>query len=138
MPHDSTPAEPVLLSLSMPTRPARLVDDLVRPISDPPPAPVLDLDISDESIAEFLVGIAHTDSGFIARTADGNRAVAIVAATAAALCGEDIRTALTNPDLPFLRTLQPPAIEALRTVLLAIETPAPATITRALTTLTSD
>ncbi|GAA5047050.1 hypothetical protein GCM10023318_13050 [Nocardia callitridis] len=90
----------------------------------------------DSTIADFLAGIAHADTGFIARTSSGARAVAIVAATTAALCGDDIREALTRPDLEFSRSLRPPAVEAVRNVLLGIETTAPDDIARALAALT--
>ncbi|MFC4376594.1 hypothetical protein ACFO5K_21085 [Nocardia halotolerans] len=118
----STPAEPVLVSLSAPAR-RSLVAGLVQPVgSAPDTARLVDADIPDTALAAVLVGIAHADSGFVARTGSGPRAVAIVAGTVAALCGEDILTALADPDLAFLKGLKPPAIEALRTVLLGIET----------------
>ncbi|WP_305779618.1 hypothetical protein [Nocardia nova] len=137
MPHDSTPAsEPVLLSLSVPTTgPSDLVDGLVRLPSANPQAPVLDLTLSDERVAEFLVGVAHSDTGFVAVTASGERAVAIVAATVAALCGENIRTALTSPDIEFLRGLSASAVQALREVLLAVETERVEAVTAALRVL---
>lgn len=124
MTHDDhvTPAEPVLVTLSTPAR-RSLVAGLVRSLgSAPDTAEAVDVDIPDAELAAFLVRIAHADHGFVARTADGHRAVAIVAGTVAALCGEDIPTALANPDVEFLTALKPPAIEATRTVLLAIET----------------
>lgn len=139
MTHDdhATPAEPVLVTLSTPAR-RSLVAGLVRPLgSAPDTAEVVDVDIPDTELAAFLVRIAHADHGFVARTADGNRAVAIVAGTVAALCGEDIPTALANPDVEFLTALKPPAIEATRTVLLAIETGDEQAITDALLALDS-
>ncbi|MEU2257292.1 hypothetical protein [Nocardia xishanensis] len=124
---DATPtaghgaSEPVLVSLSAPAR-RSLVDGLIRPPGSVPDAPVLDADAPDAEIADFLAGVAHSDTGFVARTDDGERALAVVAATAAALCGEDIRTALARPDIEFLVGLKPPAVEAVRGVLLAVET----------------
>ncbi|MEV5647906.1 hypothetical protein AB0L57_06605 [Nocardia sp. NPDC052254] len=133
MPHDSTPAsEPVLVPLSVPVARADLARDLVRSPSANPQAPVLDLDLPDERIVEFLVGAAHSEGGFIASTGSGERAVAIVAATVAALCGDDIRMALTGPDVEFLRGLSAPAVHALREVLLAVETDRVAAVTQAL------
>ncbi len=111
----------MLVTLSTPPR-RSLVDGLVRNIGASTAAPVLELDAPDADIATFLAGVAHSDTGFVARTSSGQRAVAIVAATAAALCGDDIRTALSRPDIAFLRSLKPPAIEAVRSVLRAIET----------------
>ena len=116
----SAPAEPVLLNLSAPAR-RSLVADLVRPDGSSPTS--VDVDIPDPDLTAFLAGIAHADHGFTARTTSGPRALAVVAGTVAALCGEDIPTALTTPDLAFLKSLKPAAIEATRTVLLAIETP---------------
>ncbi len=113
----------MLVSLSAPPR-RSLSDGLVRNIGASPAAPTLDLDAPDAEIAAFLAHAAHSDSGFVARTSAGDRAVAVVAATAAALCGEDIGTALRHPDIAFLTSLKPPAIEAVRSVLLAIETEA--------------
>ncbi|MBB5913701.1 hypothetical protein BJY24_002568 [Nocardia transvalensis] len=127
MPHDSSSAsEPVLVSLGVPaTAHASLVDGLVRPAPAVPDAPVLDGDAPDEQVSAFLVGAAHTEIGFVARVESGERALAIVAATAAALCGEDIRAALRRPDIAFLRGLKPPAVHALREVLLAVESDTP-------------
>lgn len=136
MPHDSAAAEPVPLTLSMPAASrADLADGLVRPLSEVPDAPVLDAGLPDVQVAEFLVVAAHSAGGFIARTDSGERAVGVVAATVAALCGEDIRRALTRPDLDFLRGLGPAAVEALRGVLLAIESETPDTVAKALEVL---
>ncbi|MTE12001.1 hypothetical protein GLP40_04255 [Nocardia sp. CT2-14] len=137
MPHDSSPAsEPVALTLSVPPRAARgLTADLVRPVSADPGVEVLDLALDDEAVSEFLVRIVHGDSGFVARADSGERALAGVAATVAALCGEDIRAALGAPDIRFLAGLKPPAVEAFREVLLAIETREVAAVTAALAPL---
>ncbi|MEU7139464.1 hypothetical protein ABZ942_08465 [Nocardia sp. NPDC046473] len=124
-------AEPVLIALTTPAR-RSIVDGLVRAPQPGGAAPILDADAPDPDVAAFLATIVHTDTGFIARTSSGPRALAIVAATAAALCGEDIRAALVTPDTTFLNALKPPAVEALRTVLLAIETDASAEVTQAL------
>lgn len=137
MPHDSSPSEPVLLSLTVPaaTR-ASLIDGLVRPISADAATAVLDADAPDARVVEFLIAAAHSEGGFVARTESGDRALGLIAATVAALCGEDIARALTHPDLRFLRGLKPPAVEALRSVLLAIESTAPTIIAGALQPLT--
>ncbi|KAF0849612.1 hypothetical protein [Nocardia caishijiensis] len=123
MAHDDTtsPGEPVLVSLSAPRR--SLVAGLIRPLgSTPAGTRVVDIDIPDPRLAAALVEAAHADAGFVARTDSGPRALAVVAGTVAALCGEDIPTALSTPDLAFLTALKPAAIEATRTVLLGIET----------------
>ncbi|WP_249644293.1 hypothetical protein [Nocardia sputi] len=121
MSEGSESGEPVLVTLSTPAR-RSLVDGLVRNIGASPAAPTLELDAADNEIADFLAQVAHSDTGFVARTSSGERAVAIVAATAAALCGDDIGTALRNPDIAFLTSLKPAAVEAVRSVLLAVET----------------
>ncbi|MFI5778527.1 hypothetical protein [Nocardia sp. NPDC051570] len=138
MPHDSTSVSgPVPLSLGMPVpQPADLVDGLIRPVATIPDVPVLDPAAPDERIAAFLASIAHADTGFVVRTDSGERALAVVAATVAALCGEDIRAALTAPDIAFLRALRAPAVAALREVLLAVETSAPEVVAASLAVLT--
>ncbi|APA94792.1 hypothetical protein KP696_15020 [Nocardia seriolae] len=137
VPHDSSHApEPVALSLSVPPRPARgLAEDLVRPVSADAGAEVLDFALDDEAVSEFLVRIVHGDSGFVARVDSGERAVAAIAATVAALIGDDIRAALATPDIAFLTGLKPPAVEAFREVLLAVETADVAAVTAALAVL---
>lgn len=127
------------MQLSVPVKPGvqGITDGLVRAITaDPSPAEILDLTADDETVSEFLVRIAHSDTGFVARTDSGDRAVALIAATVAALIGDDIRAALAEPDIAFLTGLKPPAVEALRTVLLAIETSDPDGVTSALAALT--
>ncbi len=110
-----------MVGLPIPAR-RTLADGLVCAIGTSSAAPILDLDDSDAQIADFLVRVVHSDSGFVARTSSSARAMAIMAATVAALCGEDIREALRAPDTSFLRSLKPPAVEAVRAVLRAIET----------------
>ncbi|MFF2086438.1 hypothetical protein ACFVVM_21895 [Nocardia sp. NPDC058176] len=133
--HRTPTAEPVLVSLSAPAR-RSLVAGLVRPTGGTPdPVERVDVDIPDPDLAAYLAGIAHADHGFVAVTTSGPRALAVVAATVAALCGEDIPNALTTPDLTFLKSLKPAAIEATRNVLLAIETPAEQQVREALQVL---
>ncbi|MET9026018.1 hypothetical protein ABZW96_10365 [Nocardia sp. NPDC004168] len=134
MSEGSESAEPVLVTLSTPPR-RSLVDGLVRNIGASPAAPTLELDAPDTGIADFLAHVAHSDTGFVARTSSGERALAIVAATAAALCGEDIGAALRAPDIAFLTSLKPPAVEAVRSVLRAIETEAADRVNAALRVL---
>ncbi|MFC9893165.1 hypothetical protein ACFVMC_05690 [Nocardia sp. NPDC127579] len=121
--------EPVLLALTVPGR-GSLVDGLVRAAA--PEETTVDADVPDADLADFLAAAAHAERGFVARTTSGDRAVAVVAATVAALCGEDIRTALRRPDIAFLTGLKPAAVEAARTVLLGIDTDAVDEVTRAL------
>ncbi len=131
---DGSAREPVLIGLSPPAR-RSLVAGLVRAPGDRPAHQVLDADRPDAEVADFLAGIAHADTGYIARTDDGARALGIVAATTAALCGEDIRAALREPDIAFLTGLKPAAIEAVRQVLLAVETERPDQVRQGLSVL---
>lgn len=103
----------------------------------PVAVPVLDLGLPDARIADFLAGIAHADTGFVARTESGERALAVLAGTAAALCGMDIRAALAAPDVTFLRGLRPAAVRAVREVLLAVESDSPESVTRGVAVLTA-
>ncbi|RJO77297.1 hypothetical protein D5S18_12885 [Nocardia panacis] len=131
---DSAAREPVMISLGPPAR-RSLTEGLIRGIGA---AEALELDrMSESAIADFLAEIVHAETGFVARTDSGGSALAIVAGTVAALCGEDIRRALRDPDLVFLRGLKPSAIEATRAVLLAVETGAPETVASALAPLNS-
>lgn len=72
-------------------------------------------------IADFLAVVAHSDVGFVARASNGREVVALLAATVAALRGNDIQAALAAPDVAAMRALVPEAAEAVRTVLLGIE-----------------
>lgn len=102
-----------------------LIDGLVVPTGTVDAARVVDLTLTDERIADVLAEVAHSDGGFVARTDDGERALAVIAATAAALCGENVRTALVAPDIPFLTGLSGEAAAAVRGVLSAIESDVP-------------
>ncbi|WP_328389792.1 hypothetical protein [Nocardia sp. NBC_00416] len=125
-------SQPVLVELTAPKRIVErgLVDGLVVPTGTFVGRPVVDATLPDELVADLLAGAAHSPDGIAARAADGARALAIVAATAAALCGDDIREALRSPDTGFLTGLSGAAIEAVREVLLGIETDAPAELER--------
>lgn len=127
-------SEPVLVALTAPAR-RSLVDGLVVASATAPAGRIITPDLEVAEIADILAEAAHSDTGLIGRTDDPQRALALIAGTAAALCGEDIRTALTTPDVAFLTGLQPQAIEAVRGVLLAIEAQRPPVMTGALTEL---
>ncbi len=83
--------------------------------------PGFDAAASPRHIADILAVVAHAEVGFSARAHSGQEVLAILAATVAALRGDDILTALANPDLAALAALRPEAAEAVRTVLLGIE-----------------
>lgn len=127
-------SEPVLVALTAPAR-RSLVDGLVVAPATAPAGRIITPDLEVAEIADILAEAAHSDTGLIGRIDDPQRALALIAGTAAALCGEDIRTALTTPDVAFLTGLQPQAIEAVRGVLLAIEAQRPTEMTAALTEL---
>ncbi|MFD4181750.1 hypothetical protein [Rhodococcus sp. NPDC058514] len=74
-----------------------------------------------DEVADFLAVLAHSDAGFVARVNSGAEALAILAATVAALRGDDVRTAFVAPDPVRVAGLNQDAAEALRTVLLSIE-----------------
>ncbi|MFC7450004.1 hypothetical protein [Rhodococcus daqingensis] len=74
-----------------------------------------------DEVADFLAVLAHSDAGFVARVNSGAEALAILAATVAALRGDDVRTAFVTPDPTRVAGLNQDAAEALRAVLLGIE-----------------
>ncbi|MEV0356041.1 hypothetical protein AB0H71_08250 [Nocardia sp. NPDC050697] len=127
--------EPVLMSLQPPAR-RNLTDGLFRePGPIPPGIRALGPEIPDAELADLIGTVVHTADGFIARAEHAGRALAILAATAAALCGEDVRRALATPDIAFLTGLNPQAVEAVRGVLLWIEAANPAELTAGLAAL---
>lgn len=84
-------------------------------------------------IADILAVVAHAEVGFVAQAADGREALSILAATVAALRGDDILKALSAPDLAALAVLRPEAADATRTVLLGIEVDDASSVHRDLT-----
>ncbi|WP_280402083.1 hypothetical protein [Nocardia carnea] len=130
-------SEPVLVQLSVPGRVVERgpADGLVVPLGQFADDQLLDLTLPDEHIADFLATAVHRPGGFAARTDEASRALALLAATAAALCGEDIRRALTSPDIDFLTGLSSGAVDAVREVLLGIESETPVELEHALRAL---
>ncbi|MFC3963847.1 hypothetical protein [Nocardia jiangsuensis] len=128
-------AEPVLMSLRPPPR-RSLADGLIRPLGPlPPGSRALGPELPDAELADLIGSVVHTADGFVARTGEAARALALLAATAAALCGEDVRRGLAAPDIAFLTGLNPQAVEAVRGVLLWIEAENPAELTAELAAL---
>lgn len=109
-----------------------LVDDLVVPTGSFAGVRMVEPALSDDEVADLLAEVAHSPDGFAARGDTAIRALALLAATAAALCGDDIRTALRSPDTAFLSGLSSGAVDAVREVLLGIESDEPAELERAL------
>ncbi|GGL25554.1 hypothetical protein [Nocardia jinanensis] len=132
-------SQPVLVELTVPKRAIErgLVDGLVVPTGTFAGKRMVEPALSDEGVADLLAEVAHSPDGFAARGETGARALAIVAATAAALCGEDIRAALRGPDIDFLKGLSSGAIDAVREMLLGIESDEPAVLENALRTALS-
>lgn len=97
------------------------VMDLVTVIVDAHRTPGFAASASPRHIADILAVIAHADVGVCARAGNGQDVLAILSATVAALRGDDIQTALSDPDCDSLAVLRPEAAEAVRTVLLGIE-----------------
>ncbi|MCX5042296.1 hypothetical protein OG921_03695 [Aldersonia sp. NBC_00410] len=97
--------------------------------------PGIDLAVSGVEIADFLAVLAHADTGFVARAWTGAQALAGIAATVAALRGDDVRTAFATPDVGALARLNPAAAEAVRDVLVGIEVTDPVAVARDLVVL---
>jgi hypothetical protein len=127
-------SQPVLVELTVPKRTTDrgLVDGLVVPTGTFAGVRMVEPALSDEGVADLLAEVAHSPDGFAARGDTATRALAILAATAAALCGDDIRTALRSPDTAFLSGLSDGAVDAVREVLLGIESDEPAEMEQAL------
>nr|WP_296771399.1 hypothetical protein [Rhodococcus sp. (in: high G+C Gram-positive bacteria)] len=95
--------------------------DTVTAIVDAHRTPGFAASSAPRHIADVLAVVAHAEVGFVATASSGAEVFAILAATVAALRGDDIPTALAQPDLAALAALRPEAAEAVRTVLLGIE-----------------
>jgi hypothetical protein len=104
--------------------------DVVRTITSTGRRPGLDLSVSAEQVADFLSVIAHVDTGFIARASTGAQALAGIAATVAALRGDNVRSAFARPDIAALNSLSPEAAAAVRAVLIGIEVTDPVAVAR--------
>lgn len=85
-----------------------------------------------DAVADFLAVLAHTSVGYVARARDGAEVLSLLAGTVAALRGDDVRAALTNPDVAALAALIPEAAQAVRGVLLGIEVDDPEQVDRVL------
>lgn len=76
---------------------------------------------SADEVADFLAVLAHAPTGFVGRAESADDVLAVLAATVAALRGDDVRSAWTHPDVAALAALRPAAAAAVRGVLLAVE-----------------
>ncbi len=82
--------------------------------------PVLGSGLAAVDVADFLAVLAHAEIGFVAHADTGGEVVAILAATVAALRGDDIPHAYTAADPASVTALGDAAAAAVRQVLLAI------------------
>ncbi|GAA4484586.1 hypothetical protein GCM10023094_38050 [Rhodococcus olei] len=85
--------------------------------------PVLASGLGADAVADFLAVLAHSDAGFVAHASTGEEVVAILAATVAALRGDDIPAAFAAADPAPVAALSAAAAGAVREVLLAIAVP---------------
>ncbi|MGW6693652.1 hypothetical protein ACWF62_07750 [Rhodococcus sp. NPDC054953] len=85
--------------------------------------PVLSAGLDADDVADFLAVLAHSDTGFVAHAADGAEVVAILAATIAALRGDDIPAAYRTADPGPVAALSAAAAAAVREVLAGIAVP---------------
>ena len=90
-----------------------------------------------EQVADFLAVLAHADTGFVGRVRTGREALAAIAATVAALRGDDVRAAFTDPDAAALARLNPDAAAAVREVLIGIEVTDSGSVARDLAALSN-
>ncbi len=109
--------------------------DSARAIADAGHSPGIDLATPVELVADFLAVLAHSRAGFIARATNGPQVLAIVAATVAALRGDDVRTAFRKPNPAALSALNPEAVAAVREVLLGVEVDDPTEVIAYLTSV---
>lgn len=80
----------------------------------------IDAAASPAAISDFLAVLAHSDVGFVARADGPKQVLEMLSATVAALRGNDVRTALSSPDIDALIRLNDDAAAAVRTILRGI------------------
>ncbi|MFC4606145.1 hypothetical protein [Rhodococcus kronopolitis] len=83
--------------------------------------PGLDACAAAEDVADFLAVLAHSEVGFVARARTGAEVVAVLAATVAALRGDDIGAAFVAADPRPVAALSSAASAAIREVLVGID-----------------
>jgi hypothetical protein len=84
-------------------------------------SPGLDAGDTENRTADLLAVVAHSDTGFFAHVHRPDQILGVVAATVAALRGDDIRDAIRRPNIDALTSMHPEAAAATREVLLGIE-----------------
>ncbi len=95
--------------------------DIVTAIVDAHRTPGFAASSPPRRIADILAVVAHSEVGFTARAESGSQVLSVIAATVAALRGDDITAAIAEPNVRALAALRPEAADAVRSVLLAIE-----------------
>lgn len=111
------------LALGMPPREGRrpLIDGLLVSSSELPVE--LSGEVGPSEASDALAFLVHSGRGFAASAPDGAGVLRVLAATVAALRGDDVRTAWAVPDPAWVTAVPDPAAEALRAVLVAVVVP---------------
>ncbi|MEO6881597.1 MAG: hypothetical protein ABI181_11730 [Mycobacteriaceae bacterium] len=111
------------LALGMPSREGRrpLTDGLLVSSSELPVE--LSAEVGPSEASDALAFLVHSGRGFAAAAPDGAGVLRVLAATVAALRGDDVRTAWAVPDPAWVAAVPEPAAEALRAVLVAVVVP---------------
>ncbi len=111
------------LRLGMPAResPRPLLDGLLVESCERPVE--LSAEIGPSEASDALAFLVHSGRGFAASAPDGAGVLRVLAATVAAMRGDDVRTAWSVPDPAWVAAVPAPAAEALREVLVAVVVP---------------
>lgn len=111
------------LTLGMPASGDRrpLLDRLLVSSSELPVE--LSAEVGASEASDALAFLVHAGRGFVASAPDGGGVLRVLAATVAALRGDDVRTAWAVPDPAWVTAVPDPAAEALRAVLVAVVVP---------------
>ncbi|UZJ24582.1 hypothetical protein RHODO2019_15870 [Rhodococcus antarcticus] len=83
----------------------------------------LSADVGPSEAADALAFLVHSGRGFAACADDGTGVLRVLAATVAALRGDDVRAAWSVPDPAWVALVPDPAAEALREVLVHVVVP---------------
>ena len=81
--------------------------------------------VGPSEASDALAFLVHSGRGFAASAEDGAGVLRVLAATVAALRGDDVRAAWSVPDVAWVAVVPDPAAEALREVLLHVVVPDP-------------
>lgn len=98
-----------------------LLDGLLVEESDLPVE--LSADIGPSEASDALAFLVHAGRGFAAAAENGAGVLRVLAATVAALRGDDVRAAWSVPDVAWVALVPEPAAQALREVLVHVVVP---------------